>query len=391
MKASLSIEKFNINKTYWRKVRLGDVAFEPKESVKDAASEGIEHVVGLDHIDTADIHLRRSAGIGESTTFTKKFSKEDVLFGRRRAYLKKAAQAKFNGICSGDITVIRAKKELMPELLPFVVNNERFFDYAITHSAGGLSPRVKFKDLEKYEIVLPPLSEQTQLAELLWSIDDVVQKERETLKVAIKFKHSFRKEVFNGYDRENLKKSDDLVGKEGWSICPVNEVCHIVNSLRKPINKEVRASMKGEFPYYGPTSVLDHISEYRVDGEYVLIGEDGDHFLKYSDWNMTQFVEGKFNVNNHAHILKGSEKCLTKWIYYSLQHRNVMPHISKQGATRYKLNKDSLENIPLLVPPISEQHKLIGEFDLIEENLNEIKARVAASIKFDKNIVEQVF
>ena len=62
--------------------------------------------------------------------------------------------------------------------------------------------------------------------------------------------------------------------------------------------------MQGAYPYYGPTSVLDFISEHRLDGEYVLIGEDGDHFLKYSKWNMTQLVSGKFNVNNHAHVMR---------------------------------------------------------------------------------------
>ena len=71
------------------------------------------------------------------------------------AYLKKAAKADFEGICSGDITVMRAKEELLlPELLPFIVSNEMFFDYAVTHSAGGLSPRVKFTPPLSVEILL---------------------------------------------------------------------------------------------------------------------------------------------------------------------------------------------------------------------------------------------
>lgn len=169
---SLSIDKSN-----WTKVKLGDVVAEPRDTVKDFASEQIEHVVGLEHIDSEDIHLRRSASMDSSTTFTKKFSAGDVLFGRRRAYLKKAAQAKLSGICSGDITVMRVKEDLLPELLPFVVNNDKFFDYAVKHSAGGLSPRVKFKDLADYEFLLPPKDQQTQLAELLWAMDVMVERD----------------------------------------------------------------------------------------------------------------------------------------------------------------------------------------------------------------------
>ena len=163
-----AIKNFSIDKSGWKKVKFGDVVFEPKESVKDPVVEGIEHVVGLEHIDSGDMHLRRSASIEESTTFTKKFSNGDVLFGRRRAYLKKAAKADFEGICSGDITVMRAKVALLlPELLPFVVNNDKFFEYAITHSAGGLSPRVKFKDLANYNLHLPNEALQKSICLLL--------------------------------------------------------------------------------------------------------------------------------------------------------------------------------------------------------------------------------
>jgi type I restriction enzyme, S subunit len=167
----------NIDKSNWKLVSFGDVVAEPRGTVKDMEAEGIEHVVGLEHIDPEEIHLRRSAGIEDTTTFTKKFEKGDVLFGRRRAYLKKAALAPFSGICSGDITVMRAKNELLPELLPFVVNNDKFFDYAVKHSAGGLSPRVKFKDLANYQFLLPPKDQQARLASLLWALDEVMERE----------------------------------------------------------------------------------------------------------------------------------------------------------------------------------------------------------------------
>jgi len=163
-----------IDKSKWTKVKFGDVVFEPKESSKNLIVDGIEHVVGLEHIDTENIHLTRFATLEESTTFTKRFAVGDVLFGRRRAYLKKAAQASFSGVCSGDITVFRSKDNLMPDLLPFIVNNDKFFDYAVTHSAGGLSPRVKFKDLANYEFCLPPKDQQMELAKLLWAMDGVI-------------------------------------------------------------------------------------------------------------------------------------------------------------------------------------------------------------------------
>lgn len=150
------------------KVKLADVAIESRESLK--IKDSSLPVVGLEHIIPEQINLTEW-DVGVDNTFTKIFKKNDVLFGRRRAYLKKAAVAPCEGICSGDITVIRAKEDkILPELLPFVIQNDIFFDYAVGKSAGSLSPRVKWEHLANYEFNLPSLSEQKKLAETLWSI-----------------------------------------------------------------------------------------------------------------------------------------------------------------------------------------------------------------------------
>ena len=205
-----AIQELKIDKSDWAPVKFGDVVFEPKENAKDIYNEGVEHVVGLEHIDTENIHLTRSGKLEESTTFSKKFSKGDVLFGRRRAYLKKAAQASFSGICSGDITVFRAKANLMPELLPFIVCNDKFFDFAVKHSAGGLSPRVKFKDLANYEFLLPPKDQQAQLAELLWAMDEVIERERELIIMLSVQKKSLLQNV-DSFDLSDSRKLNEFI------------------------------------------------------------------------------------------------------------------------------------------------------------------------------------
>lgn len=154
-------------------VTLGDVAIESRETYKGDKS-GMP-IVGLEHLIPEDVVLSLWDRDKENT-FTKMFRKSDMLFGRRRAYLKKAAQAPFDGICSGDITVIRAKEDrLIPELLPFIIQNDVLFDFAVGKSAGSLSPRVKWENLKNYKFELPPLPEQKKLAEALWAINDTLQ------------------------------------------------------------------------------------------------------------------------------------------------------------------------------------------------------------------------
>jgi type I restriction enzyme S subunit len=142
-----------------------------------------------------------------------------------------------------------------------------------------------------------------------------------------------------------------------WHIKPVGEAFRICNNLRLPISQDERNKIKGEYPYYGPTKIQGYIDNYRIEGKYTLIGEDGDHFLKWKDLQMTLLVEGKFNVNNHAHIIQGIEN-LTEWFFYYFNHKELTPYLTRQGVGRYKLTKDSLSKIPCLLPPIKEQQKI---------------------------------
>ena len=152
------------------KVLLGDVAVEHKETCK-GSKDGYP-IVGLEHLVPEEITLT-AWDEGSENTFTKMFRKGNVLFGRRRAYLKKAAVAPFDGICSGDITVIEAKPDLiLPELLPFIIQNDALFDFAVGKSAGSLSPRVKWEHLKNFEFELPDMDKQKELAALLWAMDD---------------------------------------------------------------------------------------------------------------------------------------------------------------------------------------------------------------------------
>ncbi len=151
------------------KVKLGEIASERKETCK-SLKIGYP-VVGLEHLAPNEVTLAAWEERSDNT-FTKLFRKGDVLFGRRRAYLKKASVAPFDGICSGDITVIAANPQLiLPELLPFIIQNDVFFDFAVEKSAGSLSPRVKWEHLKNYEFELPNKDKQKELAEVLWAMD----------------------------------------------------------------------------------------------------------------------------------------------------------------------------------------------------------------------------
>ncbi|MEI7929308.1 MAG: restriction endonuclease subunit S, partial [Verrucomicrobiales bacterium] len=96
-----------------------------------------------------------------------------TLFGKRRAYQRKAAYAEFDAICSSDILVFEAQADrMLPAFLPFIVQSNGFFDHALGTSAGSLSPRTNWRDLANFEFNLPPLEEQGEISDLLWSVEN---------------------------------------------------------------------------------------------------------------------------------------------------------------------------------------------------------------------------
>ena len=186
------------------KVKLGEVAEEVRGNWRGETKD--VPIVGLEHLDPDEIWLKRWEVNPDENTFTKAFRKGQLLLGRRRVYQKKLSVAPCDGICSGDITVIAAKGDkILPELLPFYLRSERFFDYAMQGSAGSLSPRVKWAHLADYEFDLPPIEKQRELAELLWAANDLKESYKKLIVAADEMLKAKFREMFGKCGKESLQ------------------------------------------------------------------------------------------------------------------------------------------------------------------------------------------
>ena len=219
-------------------VCLGDVAREIKQKVP--VDQELP-TVGLEHLDPGEVELAHWDE-GVKTTFTKAFSKGQVLFGRRRAYLRKAAVAPFDGICSGDITVIAPKDNLSPRLLPFIIQNDALFEHAITNSAGSLSPRVKWQSLSQFEFELPSIAKQEDLADILWTAQETRSHYRQLLTACDDVVKSQFVEMFGGPDPTE-------------SDCPPVTIGELAADIRYGTSK--KASDSGEFNYLRMNNMTD--------------------------------------------------------------------------------------------------------------------------------------
>ena len=367
-----------------QRVKLGDVVERIKDKV-DKNNSGLEFYIGGEHFDYGEICITRKGVIAGSTigpAFHMHFVPGDVLLMSRNPHLRKAGMVDFEGICSDVSYVCRTKDEnvLLQRFLPFIFQTDDFWEFAEANKKGSTNFFLNWSDFEKYEFYLADIETQEKLVDVLWNIQEVLQHERYTLKCAIDLRNSL-------YDKT---QNEEYMLQQGFRYHKgaIGDEFKVCNSLRKPLSQAVRSEMQGEYPYWGPTGVLDSINQYRLDGEYALIGEDGDHFLKYLDWDMTHLINGKFNVNNHAHVIQGNGTNLTKWFFYYFKHRNIEQHLTKQGGGRLKLTKSVLLSLEMLIPDREVQEELCKKYDAMEEMIVALKDKVAATSRLLKDITE---
>jgi len=162
----------NLDKSAWKRVAFGDVIENVTDRVDDPSKAGVDRYVGLEHLDPGVMTVQRWDTPDKVEAQKLRFRPGDVIFGRRRAYQKKVAQAEFEGICSAHALVLRARPDYIdPDFLPVFLSSDYFLDRAIEISVGSLSPTVNWRDLKVQEFDLPPLDEQKRMADLLWALD----------------------------------------------------------------------------------------------------------------------------------------------------------------------------------------------------------------------------
>lgn len=129
-----------------------------------------------------------------------------------------------------------------------------------------------------------------------------------------------------------------------FQLVTVSEATENFNNIRIPLSAKQRKDLKKIYPYYGAQSIIDYVEDYLFDGEYILVAEDGEN-LKSQNSPVCNLVNGKFWVNNHAHIIRAKPGFNTKYLYYYLNLVDFKPYIT--GSAQPKLTKDNLNSIPL--------------------------------------------
>jgi len=336
-------------KEYWEN---GDIPWIKSESCENKPIYSANHYI-------TNLGLQKSSA--------KLLEKNTTLIALVGATIFKTAFLEFSATTNQNIASIKSKKTN--------IIDDKFIFYYITNQYEKLKNEMRnygmlnLTTLRKFKIPIPPLEIQKEIVQILDTFTELTTELKNELTLRQKQYRYYRDKLLTFDGRE-----EDLGFRVEWKSLGDKDYIIIENHKRKPVKASLRIS--GNIPYYGANNIQDYVDGYTHEGEYVLIAEDGSKSLEnYS----IQYANGKFWANNHIHVIRGTSKVNTKYLYYLLQTLDFIPYLS--GGDRAKLTKSKLIEIKIPIPPLEKQREIVSILDKFDTLVNSISEGLPREIE----------
>ncbi len=219
-----------------------------------------------------------------------------------------------------------------------------YVDKANSLCSGANLPRISPSSLLGIEIPLPPLEEQQRIAAILDKTIELSSANRQRKDLLRALPLSVYRQML-GDPRHNPFQ---------WPVFRLGEICLNEDARRVPVKSSDRKAMQGRYPYYGASGVIDHVDDYLFDGQRLLVGEDGANLIARSS-PIAFIADGKYWVNNHAHVLSENGKAKLRFLEYYFALVDLKPFVT--GSAQPKLTRSALDSLPIPLPPLDLQER----------------------------------
>lgn len=284
------------------------------------------------------------------------------------------------------LRLVPRRDVVSPEYLEYALRTPACRDF-IEQNATGASSSMKNitqSTIRSIPLLLPPLAEQRRIAARLKEELAEVVRARAAVEAQLKAAQLLPAALL----RDVFQDSDAKM----WPIKPFGEVVDNFDGQRVPLNLTDRQKRQGDYAYYGASGIIDHIDDYRFDGEFLLIGEDGANLLARST-PIAFSAAGKFWVNNNAHVVRPKQGVLLDWLRHYFASIDLSPFVS--GSAQPKLSQESLNTIPTPVPSKAVQSELVrklnSELGQHETLSNSIQSRLDTIEKLPASLLRNAF
>ncbi|BFL83959.1 MULTISPECIES: restriction endonuclease subunit S [unclassified Shewanella] len=173
---------------------------------------------------------------------------------------------------------------------------------------------------------------------------------------------------------EGYKQTDIGVIPENWDVITLDDAANFLDGQRRPVKSGDRARIKGQYPYYGASGIVDYVNDYIFDGEFILLGEDGENILS-RNLPLAFRANGKIWVNNHAHVMIPKSNFHIDFLTSYLESLDYS--LLNSGTAQPKLNKQACLNIKVLRPSLKEQTAIANALSDVDALLSELEKLIA--------------
>lgn len=357
------------------------MAISVNDRIDDPSKANVEHYVGLEHLDSDSLKIRRWGSPSDVEATKLIFRKGDIIFGRRRAYQRKLAVADFDGICSAHAMVLRAKPEVvLPEFLPFFMQSDLFMHRAVEISVGSLSPTINWKTLAQQEFALPPLDEQQYLVQLLECSRETVESGTNAVSQLMNLRRAAIDELCNA-----------SIGKE----VQLSKVCQMQNGRAFPGDQYQESGIRllrpgnlggnGYFDWspersvWMPRRFIEETAEFLIHPGDVVINLTAQSLEDGFMGRVCIAREGDYSLLNQrvGRFICDLNFVEPAYIFRVLQTSRFQQHaISMCEGTKVKhLYWRHLEKFRLTLPSLNLQREIIAELDTIDISLDSLVTR----------------
>lgn len=386
------IDLKSLDRSKWISFKFEEIAQKISKTVKPEEAE-VDIYVGLEHLDGEDIHIRRKGVPYDVKGGKLRCYSGDIIFGKRRAYQRKAAIVDFDGICSAHAFVFRANPEVIdPKLFPFFLHSDEFMHRMVDISVGGLSPTINWGDLKHQEFLLPPKDQQAQLAKLLWAMDEVIEKKIKTNeKLQASYVTTIEKELLN-------RKSDKLyfgdilnvirgVGyKPAQLLDEYDSNCCIVLRSNNISNGLINFDEIRIVP-----STLIKESQYLIDGDFAICMSNGSKELvgKCAEFRTS---ERNFSIGSFCASLRPKNEEYRQLLRHLVNSESYRVAIKRTltGSAINNLKPSDIEELFLRVN-LSSSESVLKKLDIMTKNRLQLDEAVKTSKSLQKSLINQIF
>ncbi len=299
-------------------------------------------------------------------------TEDDVLIARYGASIGKV----LTGIAGAyNVAIMRTipDTDIIRKRFLYYYLKSSYFQYAILN-VGSRAAQAGFNktDLAKLEITCPELSKQDKIVKILEKVESIIQKRKDQLNALDYIIKARFVEMFG----------DVKYGSERWGGKPFKDITINLDSKRKPVKDADRKRMQGIYPYYGATGIVDYINDYRQDGDFLLISEDGKA-LELRSKPIAFLASGKIWVNNHAHVQQCTDECNMIYLMYHINFMDISIWVT--GIDQKKLNRANLDTIPIALPPIELQEQFAAFVHQVD------KSKLLSLIKLLEQLITYLY